>query len=55
MTYNIHRMRSELMQLRARYDDGAVPPGIYALINRLERDIAWAEHQWQGRREEERR
>lgn len=41
---SIAKLRSELLNLRARYDDGAVNPGVYATIRALEEDIAWAEH-----------
>jgi hypothetical protein len=37
--------RAELARLRSRYDDGAVSPAIYAVIRKLEADIAWQEHQ----------
>jgi hypothetical protein len=36
------RLRAELAQLRARYDNGAVAPGIYAVIRKLETEIAWS-------------
>jgi hypothetical protein len=38
------RLRSELAALRARYDGGAVSAAVYALIRRLETELAWAEH-----------
>lgn len=38
------RRRAELMLLRARYDCGAVPPGVYAAIKELETAISWDEH-----------
>jgi hypothetical protein len=37
-------LRSELAALRARYDDGAISPAVFAVIRKLESDIAWAEH-----------
>jgi hypothetical protein len=37
-------LRAELAQLRARYDDGAVAPGVYAIIKQLETELAWHEH-----------
>ncbi len=37
-------LRSELQALRARYDDGAVSPAIYARIKQLEAEIAWLDH-----------
>ena len=36
--------RGDLPLLRARYDGGAVNPGVYAVIKRIESDIAWTEH-----------
>jgi hypothetical protein len=30
--------------LRARYDGGAVPPPVYAVIKALETALAWHEH-----------
>jgi hypothetical protein len=44
-TVALSRRRAELAALRARYDSGAVTPGIYGIIRQLEVDIAWAEHQ----------
>jgi hypothetical protein len=40
--------RSKLDMLRARYDHGAVSPSLYAIIRKLETDVAWQEHR-QGR------
>jgi hypothetical protein len=37
-------LRSELEWLRVRYDDGKVSPAVFAIIRKLESDIAWAEH-----------
>jgi hypothetical protein len=37
-------LRSELAQLRARHDSGAIAPGVYAVIREIETQIAWAEH-----------
>ena len=36
--------RSELALLRARYDGGAISPAVFAVIKKLEREIAWLEH-----------
>ena len=36
--------RTDLMLLRARYDSGAVNAAVYAVIKRIECDIAWNEH-----------
>jgi len=37
------RLRQELEQLRARYDAGAVMPGIYRVMRGLEIELAWLE------------
>ena len=37
-------LRAELAMLCARYDGGAVPPGVYATIKALETALAWHEH-----------
>jgi hypothetical protein len=37
-------LRSELAALRARYDDGAISPAVFAVIREIETDISWAEH-----------
>jgi hypothetical protein len=37
------QIRCELAQLRARYDAGAVMPGIYKIIRELEIELAWLE------------
>ena len=34
------RLRSEIAQLEARYDGGAMPPAIYALVVRLRTELA---------------
>ena len=38
------RIEAVLQDLRARYDNGAVSPGVYALIKKLESELAWANH-----------
>jgi hypothetical protein len=38
------QLRSQLATLRARYDDGAVSPSMYAVIIDLEIEIARLEH-----------
>jgi hypothetical protein len=44
-------LRAELAWLRARYDHVQVSPAIYAVIRKLESDIAWSEHRAaEGRR-----
>jgi hypothetical protein len=37
-------IRAKLALLRARYDSGAVPQGLFAVIRRLEIELAWVEH-----------
>jgi len=38
------KSRADLALLRARYDSGAVNAAVYAVIKRMECDIAWNEH-----------
>jgi hypothetical protein len=54
MTFNLNpqknqrhetALRSQLAMLRSRYDSGAVPPPVYAIIYAIETEIAWLEHQ----------
>jgi hypothetical protein len=45
----VQRVHGELARLRARYDDGAISLAIYAVVKKLEGDIAWAEHRECGR------
>jgi hypothetical protein len=40
MSQDEARLRSEIAQLEARYDGGAMPPGIYALVVRLRDEVA---------------
>ena len=40
----LEKSRADLALLRARYDSGAVSAAVYAVIKRLECDIAWNEH-----------
>ena len=40
------RLRSEIAQLEARYDGGAMPPGIYVLFVRLRDELARMERVW---------
>jgi hypothetical protein len=40
MSEDAARLRSEIAQLEARYDGGAMPPGIYALVVRLRNQLA---------------
>jgi hypothetical protein len=35
----------------SRHDYGALPPGVAALVRKLQQDIAWEEHRQQQRRE----
>ena len=37
-------LRGRLDQVRARYDDGAVSPGVYKAVKAMEEEIAWTEH-----------
>jgi hypothetical protein len=37
-------VRTQLAQLRARHDHGAVSPAVFSVIRKLETEIAWAEH-----------
>jgi hypothetical protein len=41
-------LRRDLEQLRARYDGGAMQPGVYAIIRALEVEISWIEHTVSG-------
>jgi hypothetical protein len=38
------RLRADLMQLKARYDGGAVSPAMFVIIRNIERELSWAEH-----------
>jgi hypothetical protein len=40
----LDKSRADLALLRARYDSGAVNAAVYAVIKRMECDIAWNEH-----------
>jgi len=40
----LEKSRADLALLRARYDSGAVNAAVYAVIKRIECDIAWIEH-----------
>lgn len=42
------RLRSEIAQLEARYDGGAMPPGIYVLFVRLRDQLARMERDGSG-------
>ncbi len=35
----VERLRSEILQLEARYDSGAMPPGIYAVLKRMRAEL----------------
>jgi hypothetical protein len=39
------RLRDELEWLRAKYDSGAVSDGVFAVVKRLETEIAWRQHE----------
>lgn len=34
------RLRSEIAQLEARYDSGAMPPSIYVILKRMRAELA---------------
>ena len=38
-------LRAQLKALRARYDSGAVSPALYAVIRKLEIELAWRERE----------
>jgi hypothetical protein len=38
------RPRVQLAHIKARYDDSAMPPAVFAAIKQLETKIAWSEH-----------
>jgi hypothetical protein len=33
------RLRSEIIQIEARYDSGAMPPGVYAVLKRMRAEL----------------
>jgi hypothetical protein len=37
-------LRGRLDQVRARYDDGAMSPGVYQAVKQIELEIAWTEY-----------
>jgi hypothetical protein len=37
-------LRGRLEQVRARYDCGAMSPGVYQAVKQIELEIAWNEH-----------
>ena len=37
-------LRDRLDQVRARYDSGAMSPGVYQAVKQIELEIAWCEH-----------
>jgi hypothetical protein len=37
-------LRDRREQVRARYDDGAMSPGVYQAVKQIELEIAWTEH-----------
>ena len=41
-------LRGRLEQVRARYDDGAMSPGVYQAVKQIELEIAWSEHRSRG-------
>jgi hypothetical protein len=40
VTTRAERLRSEIMQIEARYDSGAMPPSIYAVLKRMRAELA---------------
>jgi hypothetical protein len=44
---NVKLARAELALLRARYDSGAIPQSLYAVLRKLEEDISWAQFRQQ--------
>ena len=48
MADDVRRLRAELDLLRARYDSGAVPLSVYAVIKQMERDLSWRERENKG-------
>ena len=38
------RLRDELGWLRARHDEGAIAPCVYAVIKTIETELAWREN-----------
>lgn len=40
MSEDAARLRSEIAQLEARYDGGAMPPDIYLLVVKLRNELA---------------
>jgi hypothetical protein len=41
----VQRIRDKLDWLRLRYDSTAMSDAVYAVVKRLETDIAWTQHQ----------
>jgi hypothetical protein len=50
MSEDAARLKSEIAQLEARYDGGAMPPGIYLLVVRLRNELARMERAGSGER-----
>jgi hypothetical protein len=48
MSKDAARLRSEIAQLEARYDGGAMPPEIYSLVVRLRNELARMERGGSG-------
>jgi hypothetical protein len=45
--YSVDGLNADLLilaMIRARYDYGAMPPGVYALVRKLETEISWRKH-----------
>jgi hypothetical protein len=41
----LEHLRSRLAQIKARYDTGAMPEGVWEVVKKIERDIAYLEQQ----------
>jgi hypothetical protein len=39
------RLRDELRWLQSRYDGGKISPAVFAVVKRLETEIAWRQHE----------
>jgi hypothetical protein len=45
--YSVEGLDADLLilaMLRARYNYSAMPPGVYALVKKLETEISWCKH-----------
>jgi hypothetical protein len=44
------RLRSNILQLKARYDSGAMPPSVYAVLKKMRAELDRAQPAKNGRR-----